>query len=68
MLPMNHARLAALLCGRVDETLVDPMNYAGKTRALFRRLGEERWLDPVFTAAVAEELCARLGGSGSSGA
>jgi DNA repair photolyase len=62
MLPMDPARLAAMLQGHVDETLVDPMNYAGKTRALFRRLGEERWLDPGFTSAVADELRARLGG------
>jgi DNA repair photolyase len=62
MLPLDPARLAAMLRGHVDETLIDPMNYAGKTRTLFRRLGEERWLDPGFTAGVADELHERLGG------
>jgi DNA repair photolyase len=56
LLPMDPARLAAMLRDHVDEALVDPMNYPGKTRTLFRRLGEERWLDPGFTAAVADEL------------
>lgn len=62
MLPMEPSRLATLLCGSVDGALVDPMNYAGKTRALFRRLGAERWLDPGFTAGVAERLEADLSG------
>jgi DNA repair photolyase len=68
MLPMNPARLAAMLRGCVGETLVDPMNYAGKTRTLFRRLGEERWLDPAFTVAVADELLERLRGPDPAGA
>jgi DNA repair photolyase len=67
MLPMDPARLAAMLRGRVDEALVDPMNYSGKTRMLFHGLGEERWLDPAFTAAVADELRARLSGSAPGG-
>jgi DNA repair photolyase len=32
MLPMVPARLAGMLRGHADEALVDPMNYAGKTR------------------------------------
>ena len=63
MLPMDPARLAGMLRGSVDETLIDPMNYAVKTRTLFRKLGEERWLSPSFTAAIADELHARLGAS-----
>jgi DNA repair photolyase len=60
MLPLDPERLAGLLCDVVDDAIVDPMNYAGKTRAIFRKLGEERWLDPAFTGPVARRLEAAL--------
>lgn len=63
MLPMREPeRLAAALRPWVDEAYIDAMNYPGKTRALFRRLGEERWLDPAFTDGVKERLRAALAG------
>jgi DNA repair photolyase len=48
--------LAARIRPHADAVLVDAMNYPAKTRAIFRRLREERWLDEGFTAAVADRI------------
>lgn len=57
LLPLRSPeRLAALIRPHADEVLVDKMNYPAKTRAIFRKLGEERWLDETFTDAVASFL------------
>ncbi len=63
MLPMREPeRLAALLRPWADVVLIDAMNYQGKTRAIFRRLGQERWLDAAFTDGVKQRLRAALAG------
>lgn len=63
LLPLRDPeRLAALVRPWADEVLIDAMNYPGKTRALFRKLGEERWLDPTFTDGIKERLRAALDG------
>jgi DNA repair photolyase len=62
MLPMRSPkRLAAILRPWADSVLIDAMNYTGKTRALFRRLGQERWLDEAFTDGVARQIREELG-------
>jgi DNA repair photolyase len=62
MLPHDPARLAALIRPHAGSVLVDAMNYAGRTRAVFRRLGEERWLDEAFADGAARRLRDALAG------
>jgi DNA repair photolyase len=56
VLPMNPKALARKLRGHVSYIFVDRMNYASKTRGIYRKLGLEKWLEPGFVDDVAATL------------
>jgi DNA repair photolyase len=60
LLPMNPEVLARALLPCVDSVLIDRMNYASKTRPLFRSQGLEQWLDDGFVDDVTERLARDL--------
>ncbi len=57
ILPMDPEALAGMLAGTVDSVLVDRMNYPGKSEAVYRRLGQQRWLQK----AVMDDAGRRFG-------
>ena len=60
LLPMNPEALARALLPWVDSVLIDRMNYASKTRPLYRSHGLEQWLDDGFVDDVTERLTSGL--------
>ena len=56
VLPMNPKALVRKLRGHVSYIFVDRMNYASKTRGIYRKLGLEKWLEPAFVDDVAATL------------
>lgn len=62
VLPMDPRALSARIGPYVNRVLIDQMNYVGRTRALYRKLRIEEWLDRDFLAPVIETLRAGFGG------
>ncbi len=56
LLPMEPARLVALVGDAADEVLVDRLNYASKVAGLYRSGGLERYLEDAWFDRAAAEL------------
>jgi len=62
MLPMNPARLHELLAPYVSRVMLDPLNYRGQVRALFKRQGWDYALTDAYAAATRASLEKLFGG------
>ena len=56
MLPLDPAELVERLKGLVGEVLIDRMNYSNKVKALYRKLGLERYLEDDYFHLFGNEL------------
>ncbi len=60
VLPMNPRLLAEQVGPYAGSVLIDRMNYADRTRWLYRQHRIEKWLDEEFIDGVVSELSGRL--------
>ena len=65
MLPLDPAKLVGNLDGRVDEVLIDRMNYPHKARAIYRRHNLNRFLGDDYFRIFGEELKTRFEDTGT---
>jgi DNA repair photolyase len=56
MLPLDPKRLPALLEGKVDEVLIDRMNYPNRVKALYRRANLDPYLEDDYFQLYGREL------------
>ncbi|MDH4027924.1 MAG: radical SAM protein [Nitrospirota bacterium] len=56
VLPMDPDRLAKLVRPYADRFLIDRMNYADKTKWLYKKHGMEKWLDDGFVEKTITRL------------
>jgi DNA repair photolyase len=56
MLPLDPARLAALVEGSIEEVLVDRLNYVNKVKTLYRNTHMEKFLDDAYFHLYGVEL------------
>jgi DNA repair photolyase len=56
ILPMNPESLARQIKPYVSRILIDRMNYANKTKVLYKKHKIEKWLDEEFTEKVISRL------------
>lgn len=56
VLPMDPEALAGMIRPYVSRVLIDGMNYAAKTRAIYTRKGMGQWLDRGFVEGVITRL------------
>jgi DNA repair photolyase len=61
VLPMNPEVLARMIRPYVSRVLIDGMNYVSKTRAIYKKMNIEEWLNPCFVEDVIARLRAVLG-------
>lgn len=52
VLPMDPGRLAKLIGPYADSFLIDRMNYAGKTKHIYRKQKIEKWIDEEFIEKI----------------
>jgi len=62
MLPLNPERLYELLAPHTGRVMVDPLNYRGQVRALFRSRGWDYYLTDAYAAATRARLEELFGG------
>ena len=56
MLPLHPEKLVAMLAGKVEQVLIDRLNYANKVKTLYRRAGLSRYLEDAYFAETASAL------------
>lgn len=61
MLPMNPARLAALIGPHIDELMIDALNYRDQVEMLFRQQGWQHALSTAYASETRAELLRLLG-------
>ena len=64
MLPLDPLRLVSMLEGKVDEVLIDRMNYPNKVKAVYRRERLESYLEDDYFHIFGTELKERFEGKG----
>jgi DNA repair photolyase len=60
MLPLDPEEMAKRLAGRVDEALIDQLNYPNKVKALYRRRKLESYLEEGYFFHFGHDLKERL--------
>lgn len=60
MLPLDPRRLATLLEGKVDEVLIDRMNYPNRMKALYRKAKLDPYLEDDYFQLYGSELKERF--------
>ncbi len=66
MLPLDPEETANRLAGRVDEVLIDRLNYPNKVKALYRKRKWERFLEEGYFAHFGNDLKERFEAMGIS--